>query len=91
MLNSALPLHSFFLHEPISGPLLVRQGGDVRLPLARGGVPMHTRPNVYREMIRQICADYPGLPDVREMTETEIEFFYDGLRPALRKATTPHG
>lgn len=51
---------------------------------------MHTRPNVYREMIRQICADYPGLPDVREMTETEIEFFYDGLRPALRKATTSH-
>jgi len=29
--------------------------------------------------------DYPGLPDPRTLTMTEIEFFYDGLRPSLKK------
>jgi hypothetical protein len=45
------------------------------------------RPLVYGEMIRQICRDYNGLPDVRTLTEDEIEFFYDGLRPELMRAT----
>jgi len=36
-------------------------------------------------MLRQICMDYPGLPDPRTLTMTEIEFFYDGLRPSLKK------
>lgn len=36
-------------------------------------------------MIRQISMDYPGLPDVREMTLDDIEFWYDGLRESLKK------
>ena len=45
--------------------------------------------NVYREMILQITRDYGGLPDPRGLTNTEIRFFYDGLRPELHKATRP--
>jgi len=37
-------------------------------------------------MLLQICRDYPGLPDPRTMTLTEIRFFYDGLRPEIRKS-----
>lgn len=42
---------------------------------------------VYREMLLQICSDYPGLPDPRELSLTEIRFFYGGLRPGLKKHT----
>lgn len=66
----------------ITGPTLVRLGEDVILPKGQ-----HTRVNVYCEMIMQIARDYPGLPDVRELTEQQIEFFYDGLRPELRRHT----
>lgn len=45
--------------------------------------------NVYREALLQICRDYPGLPDPRTLTLTEIRFFYDGLRPELKKSTGP--
>lgn len=31
-------------------------------------------------MLRQICRDYPGLPDPRTLSLSEIRFFYDGLR-----------
>jgi hypothetical protein len=36
-------------------------------------------------MILQIARDYPGLPDVRTLTVVEIVFFYDGMRPELKK------
>lgn len=38
-------------------------------------------------MVLQICRDYPGLPDVRTLTDTEIRFFYDGIRKDLQRAT----
>lgn len=44
---------------------------------------------VYTEMVRQICRDYPGLPDPRTLTLPEIRFFYDGLRPELHEHTKP--
>lgn len=68
----------------ITGPLLVREGGDAKLPGER-----HTRPAVYTEMLLQIVRDYPSVGDWRELGEYEIEFFYDALRPELRKATKP--
>jgi hypothetical protein len=49
----------------------------------------HTVPNVYAEMLIQICMDYPALPDPRDLTMTEIRFFYDGLRESLKKRTSP--
>lgn len=45
--------------------------------------------DVYSEMLIQICRDYPGLPDPRTLTLTEIRFFYDGLRESLKRATQP--
>lgn len=62
---------------------------DGRLPRNRDGQRQHTLANVYREMLIQICLDFPGLPDVRTLTLGEIRFFYDGLRGTLRKYTAP--
>lgn len=42
-------------------------------------------------MLLQIASDYPGLPDVRTLRLFEIRFFYEGLRPALKKHTRPGG
>ena len=64
----------------ITEPKLARPGGDVTLPSGK-----HTRLNVYREMLLQITRDYPGLGDWRLLEEHEIRFFYDALRPELRK------
>jgi hypothetical protein len=36
-------------------------------------------------MLLQITRDYPGLGDWRLLEEHEIRFFYDALRPELRK------
>jgi len=36
-------------------------------------------------LIRQICADYNSLPDVRTMSIAEIKFFYEPLIPGLVK------
>lgn len=82
---------------------LVRGGDDVQLvnvvplKLADGsyvsqfnhdaGYAQHVAHTVYREMILQICADYPGLPDVRTLDIDAIAFFYDGLRKVLRSHT----
>jgi hypothetical protein len=55
------------------------------------GEVQHTLFRVYREMLRQICADYHGLPDPRTLEMDEIEFFYDGLRPSLRELTKDKG
>lgn len=35
------------------------------------------------EQLAQICADYSGLPNVREMTISEIRFFYKRLVPGI--------
>lgn len=47
----------------------------------------HTLRPVYTEMLLQICSDYPGLPDVRTLSMSEIRFFYEGIRLQLQKAT----
>lgn len=44
---------------------------------------------VHREMLLQICMDYPGLPDPRTLTLAEIRFFYDGIRGQLRNTSKP--
>jgi hypothetical protein len=67
----------------------VRLGADAFLPLDQEGKPQHTFAGVYREMLRQVCRDYPGLPDPRTLTLTEIRFFYDGLRKELQRYTKP--
>jgi hypothetical protein len=58
----------------------VHNGDDVRLSSAR---------DTYSLMLLQIARDYPGLPDVRTMTVPEIVFFYEGLRPELKKYRQP--
>ena len=37
------------------------------------------------EQLAQICIDYSGLPDVREITISEIRFFYRRLVPGMLK------
>lgn len=59
---------------------IVRNGGDAQLSSAAA---------TYKEMLLQICRDYPGLPDPRTLTMAEIVFFYEGLRPELQKYTKP--
>jgi len=59
----------------------VRNGADARLPDAE---------RTYKEMLLQIARDYPGLPDARTLSVPEIVFFYEGLRPELKKHTK-HG
>lgn len=44
---------------------------------------------VYTEMFLQISRDYASLPDPRSLTMTEIRFYYEGLRPELRRHTAP--
>jgi hypothetical protein len=56
----------------------VQNGADVKLSSGS---------QTYRHMLYQIARDYPGVPDVRTLTVAEIAFFYDGLRPELRKHT----
>lgn len=67
----------------------MRDGTEGRLPRDRDGRAQHTLGPVYCEMLRQICLDYSGLPDARTLTLADIRFFYDGLRPTLRKYTKP--
>jgi hypothetical protein len=38
-------------------------------------------------MLLQIARDYPGLPDCRTLSATEIIFFYEGIRAELEKGT----
>lgn len=59
----------------------MRSGADARLPSAVA---------TYREMLRQIARDYAGLPDARTLSIAEIVFFYEGLRPELKKYTRGH-
>lgn len=52
-------------------------------------MPQHTALNVYGEMLMQITMDFPGISDPRTLSISEILFWYNGCRPALRKATAP--
>lgn len=71
---------------------LVRHGEDQRLSRdPKTGAARHTLGPVYREMLLQICSDYPGLPDPRTLTLSEIRFFYEGMRPELQRRTKPAG
>lgn len=51
-------------------------------------IAQHTLLAVYGEMLLEICFAYSTLPDPRTLELDEIEFFYDGLRPSLRKRRT---
>lgn len=68
----------------------MRSGSDARLPVDREtGMSTHTLIPVYTEMLLQIARDYPGLPDPRTLTLSEIRFFYAPLRKELREHTKP--
>jgi hypothetical protein len=56
----------------------VRDGADVQLSSGAA---------TYREMLLQVARDYAGLPDPRTLTVSEIVFFFEGLRPELKKYT----
>ncbi len=68
---------------------LVQWGEDLKLPRGEDGEARHTVEAVYPVLVLQICSDYPGLPDVRTMTMTEIRFFYEGLRKRLKEGSKP--
>ena len=40
-------------------------------------------------MFQQVCVDYSSLPDPRMLKNHEIKFFYDAMRPSLKKSTKP--
>lgn len=40
-------------------------------------------------MLLQVARDYAGLPDPRSLTLSEIRFFYEALRPELKKHSRP--
>lgn len=43
--------------------------------------------DVYGEMLAQVCLDYSSLPDPRTLSMAEIRYFYEYLRPTLRRHT----
>lgn len=69
-------VHAF---NDLVGEPLIRYGGEYKAP-ARS----HNMLNVYGEMLLQICHSYPGLPDARSLSLTEIRFFYRGLEKELK-------
>lgn len=58
-------------------------------PLVRGKedrtLTDHNSVRVHTEMMLQIAMDYAGLPDIRTLTASEIRFFYEGSRGALKR------
>jgi len=70
----------------------VRGNADVYLPAIVGEDKVereqHTMTRVYGEMLLEICFAYSTLPDPRSLELDEIAFFYNGLRPSLRKRNT---
>jgi len=67
----------------------VRNGADAWLPRnPKSGKQRHTLLAVYVEMMLQVARDYAGF-DVRTLTMSEIRFFYNGLRPELKRYTSP--
>lgn len=59
---------------------IVQNGDDVQLS---SGL------STYRLMLLQIARDYAGLPDPRTLTVGQIAWWYDGLRPELKKYRQP--
>ena len=65
-------------------------GADARLPNdAESGIVLHTLGAVYSTMLLQVSMDYPGVPDVRTLTMSDLRFFYEGLRGSLKHRTKP--
>ncbi len=58
---------------------LIRDGQEIK----------ETGFHVIQEMILQISLYYTSLPDIRDLYLYEIEFFYNGLKPTLKKLTKP--
>jgi hypothetical protein len=46
---------------------------------------------VHIEMLLQVCREYPAIGNFRELTASEIRFFYDGLRAELIESSRPKG
>ena len=66
----------------------MRLGEDARLPNDwKTGTVQHTILSVYGEMLLQIAMEYPGLPDARELTLSQIRFWFEGVRATLKKRT----
>lgn len=42
---------------------------------------------VYTEMFLQVMLEYNSLGDFRRLTYDEVKFFYEAIRPSLRRAT----
>jgi hypothetical protein len=40
-------------------------------------------------MLAQACRDYNSMPDPRSLSVSEIRWYYDWLRPELKKHTKP--
>jgi hypothetical protein len=45
---------------------------------------VHTLPEVYGVMLLQICREYHNLPPYKDLTLSEIRYFYGGLRNELK-------
>ena len=73
----------------ITEPLIVSGGQETTLGYDADGNPLHTRLNVIRHMVLNICYKYRSLPDFRTLDLDEIEFFYDGIRACLIEETKP--
>ena len=43
------------------------------------------------EQFLQVCHDYNGIGDFRNLSFEEIRFFYNGLIPELKETTKPSG
>lgn len=66
---------------------MVRGGVDAKQPKREGD---HRLPWVYSEMLFDLVANLPGLPDPRSLKMSEIRWFYERLRPSLREMTKPN-
>lgn len=38
-------------------------------------------------MLLQVCLEYPGVGDFRLLTDSELRFFYNGIRKSLKQRT----
>jgi hypothetical protein len=77
---------SFFVVSVVDR--LVIRGDDAKPPKEKR-FGTNTAPVVYGAMLAQACRDYAGLPDPRSLSIGEIRWFYDWLRPELKKQTAP--
>lgn len=45
----------------------------------------NTYVSVHATMLLQVAREYSGLSDVRDLTASEIRFFYEGLRAEIKR------